>query len=92
MNPKKPKVFHRDFLGAHRYTTIGGTARPAGGVLRTAVVCLGQPRGDDTLPLRCARHTYPFVYFALVKALKRRASPSTKSFLSVRYCFGMPLW
>ena len=26
-------VFHRDFLGAHRYTTGGGTARPAGGVL-----------------------------------------------------------
>ena len=30
---EKPKVFHRDFLGAHRYTTGGGTARPAGGVL-----------------------------------------------------------
>ena len=27
------EVFHRDFLGAHRYTTGGGTARPAGGVL-----------------------------------------------------------
>ena len=92
MRTKKPKVFHRDFLGAHRYTTIGGTARPAGGVLRTAVVCRGQPRGDATLPLRCARHTYPYVYFALVKALKGRASPSTKSFLSVRYCSGMPLW
>lgn len=43
---EKPKVFHRDFLGAHRYTTRGGTARPAGGVLRTTVVCRGQPRGD----------------------------------------------
>ena len=30
------KVLHRDFLGAHRYTTIGGTARSAEGVLRTA--------------------------------------------------------
>ncbi|MBR4733579.1 MAG: hypothetical protein IK081_12515 [Lachnospiraceae bacterium] len=24
------KVRHRGFLGAHRYTTRGGTARPAG--------------------------------------------------------------
>ena len=23
---RMPKVFHRDFLGAHRYTTGGGTA------------------------------------------------------------------
>ena len=30
------KVFHRDFLGAHRYTTRGGTVRSAEGVLRTA--------------------------------------------------------
>ena len=80
---EKPKVFHRDFLGAHRYTTGGGTARPAGGVLRTAVVCRGQPRGDTTFPLRCFR-TYPYVYFALGKALKSRASPGTKSVLSVR--------
>ncbi len=83
------QVFHRDFLGAHRYTTRGGTARPAGGVLRTAVVCRGQPRGDTTFPLRCFR-TYPYVYFALGKALKSRASPGTKSVLSVRPCFGMP--
>lgn len=73
------KVFHRDFLGAHRYTTRGGTARPAGGVLRTAVVCHGQPKGEATLPLRCAGHTYPIVYFASDEALKSRASPSTKS-------------
>jgi len=78
---KMRKVFHRDFLGAHRYTTRGGTARPAGGVLRTAVVCHGQPRGEATLPLRCARHTYPIVYFASDEALKSRASPSTKSAL-----------
>ncbi len=39
MSPKKTaersetemSVLHRDFLGAHRYTTGGGTARPAGG-------------------------------------------------------------
>jgi hypothetical protein len=62
------QVFHRDFLGAHRYTTRGGTARPAGGVLRTAVVCRGQPRGDATLPLRCARHTYPVVLLLRPKA------------------------
>ena len=88
---EKPKVFHRDFLGAHRYTTGGGTARPAGGVLRTAVVCRGQPRGDTTFPLRCLR-TYPYVYFPLGKALKSRASPGEKSVLSVRPCCGMPLW
>ena len=46
---KLNKVFHRDFLGAHRYTTGGGTARSAEGVLRTAVVCRGQPRGDAAL-------------------------------------------
>ena len=86
---EKPKVFHRDFLGAHRYTTGGGTVRPAGGVLRTAVVCRGQPRGDTTFPLRCLR-TYPYVYFPLGKALKSRASPGEKSVLSVRPCFGMP--
>ena len=78
------QVFHRDFLGEHRYTTRGGIARPAGDVLRTAVVCLRQPRGDATLPLRCARHTYPIVYFASDEALKSRASPSTKSALSHR--------
>ena len=62
---KTDQVFHPDFLGAHRYTTGGGIVRPAGGILRTAVVCRGQPRGDATLPLRCAWHTYPYVYFAL---------------------------
>ncbi len=78
------QVFHRDFLGAHRYTTGGGIVRPAGGALRAAVVCRGQPRGDTTFPLRCAWHTYPYVYFALGEALKSRASPGTKSVLSVR--------
>jgi len=89
MKEKVHKILHRDFLGAHRYTTGGGIVRPAGGVLRTAVVCRGQPRGDTTFPLRCAWHTYPYVYFALGEALKSRASPGTKSVLSVRPCFGM---
>ena len=79
---KTDQVFHPDFLGAHRYTTArGGIVRPAGGVLRTAVVCRWQPRGDATLPLRCARHTYPLVYFVSDEALKSRASPDTKSAL-----------
>lgn len=70
--------FHRDILGAHRYTTIGGMCvlrRP----LHGAVVCRGQPKGEATLPLRCVIHTYPFVNFASADTLKDRASPSTKS-------------
>ena len=34
--PQTPNVRHRDFLGAHRYTTRGGTVRSAEGVLQTA--------------------------------------------------------
>ena len=80
MKAARHKVLHPDFLGAHRYTTArGGIVRPAGGVLRTAVVCLRQSKGEATLPLRCAGHTYPIVYFAAVEALKSRASPPTKS-------------
>ena len=63
---KMRKVFHRDFLGVHRYTTRGGTVCPAGGVLGTAVVCHGQPRGEATLSLRCARHTYPNCAMTLI--------------------------
>ena len=80
MKEKVHKILHRDFLGAHRYTTAsGGIVRPAGGVLRTAVACLRQSKGEATLPLRRAEHAYPFVYFVDGKALKCRASPSTKS-------------
>ena len=76
------KVLHREILGAHRYTTAsGGIVRPAGGVLRTAVACLRQSKGEATLPLRRARHAYPIVYFASDEALKSRASPPTKSAL-----------
>ena len=96
------QVFHRDFLGAHRYTTGGGTARSAEGglrfrsgrcktgihwmpcTLRTAVVCRGQPKGEATLPLRCARHTYPILYFAHDKALKSKVSLCTKYVLFIR--------
>ena len=87
---KTDQVFHPDFLGAHRYTTRGGTARPAGGVLRTAVVCHGQPRGEATLPLRRVRHAYPIVYFASDEALKSRASPSTKSAVVTHHHFSLP--
>ena len=55
MKAAKRKVLHPDFLGAHRYTTAsGGIVRPAGGVLRTAVACLRQSKGEATLPLRRA--------------------------------------
>ncbi len=78
-NPVAESVSHPDFLGAHRYTTGGGTARSAEGWLSAT-----QPRGDAALPLRCARHTYPYVYFALGKALKSRASPGTRFGILVR--------
>ena len=82
MKAARRKVLHPDFLGAHRYTTArGGIVRPAGGVLRTAVACLRQSKGEATLPLRCAGHTYPIVNFVSDEALKSRASPSTKSAL-----------
>ena len=85
MKAARRKVLHPDFLGAHRYTTArGGIVRPAGGVLRTAVACLRQSKGEATLPLRCAGHTYPIVNFVSDEALKSRASPSTKSALSHR--------
>ena len=75
---KPDTVFHRDFLGAHRYTTRGGTARPAGGVLRTALPA-PQSRGDAPLPLRCARHTYPDIDFASQKGRNPRPSFVSKS-------------
>ncbi len=67
-------VFHRDFLGAHRYTTFGGICAPCGAYLAAM-----QPRGGATLPLRRAGHAYPLVYFACGESLKSRASPPTKS-------------
>ena len=62
MKEKVHKILHRDFLGAHRYTTAsGGIVRPAGGVLRTAVACLRQSKGEATLPLRRVGHLLKFV-------------------------------
>jgi len=91
MKVARRKVLHPDFLGAHRYTTAsGGIVRPAGGVLRTAVACLQQSKGEATLPLRCAGHTYPIVNFASDEALKSRASPSTKSALPPHYNQHLP--
>ena len=52
------------FIGAHRYTTIGGMCALRG-PLRGADVCRGQPQGEKTFPLRYAGHTYPIVYFAI---------------------------
>ena len=69
------KTIHRDFLGAHRYTTRGGTCvlrRPLQGA---GCLTLSAIRGNNLSPsLR-----YPFMYFASVEALKSRASPYTKS-------------
>ena len=72
------RTIHRDFLGAHRYTTRGGMCvlrRPlqGAGCLTPSAI-----RGNNLSPsLR-----YPFMYFASVEALKSRASPSTKSDMS----------
>ena len=72
-------ILHRDFLGAHRYTTRGGIVRPAGGVLPTAVVCLRQPIGDVALPLRFTLFTNPFAHFVLGEDPQSRASPGPKT-------------
>ena len=58
------RVFRLFFIGAHRYTTIGGMCALRG-PLRGADVCRGQPQGEKTFPLRYAGHTYPIVYFAI---------------------------
>lgn len=67
--------FHRDFLGAHRYTTRGGTCvlrRPLHGAGCLSTVAI---RGNGFSPsLR-----YPFTYFAFDEGLKFRPSSSTKS-------------
>jgi hypothetical protein len=69
-------LLHRDFLGAHRYTTGGGMCAKfhfdgllrrgrrlrTGAVLQTAVACRGQAKGNATLSLRSASLHYPFVY------------------------------
>ncbi len=85
MKVERRKVVHRDFLGAHRYTPRGGTVRPAGGVLQTAVVCLRQPIGDVALPLRFASLPYPFAGFALGEDPQSGASPGA----SLPCCHGI---
>lgn len=68
-------LLHRDFLGAHRYTTRGSMCvlrRPlhGAGCLSSIVI-----RGNDLSPsLR-----YPFVYFAFVIGLKTRPITNAKS-------------
>ncbi len=69
------RLLHRDFLGAHRYTTRGSMCvlrRPlhGAGCLSSIVI-----RGNDLSPsLR-----YPFVYFAPSIGLKSRPIKATKS-------------
>ena len=68
------KTIHRDFLGAHRYTTRGGMCvlrRPlhGAGCLPSVII-----RGNNLSPsLR-----YPIMHFAFVEALRCRASTITK--------------
>lgn len=50
--PKTKNFSHRVFLGAHRYTTIGGTARPAdssGHPLRTCADATTEREGGAWL-------------------------------------------
>jgi hypothetical protein len=90
MREKMLKFSHRDLLGAHRYTTIGGTVRPAGGVLRTALPA-SQSKGERyTFPFSGLRPPTLFVYFASDEALKSRASPSTKSAVVTHHHFSLP--
>ena len=67
--------FHRDILGAHRYTTRGGMCvlrRPLHGAGCLSSIAI---RGNDLPPsLR-----YPFIYFAYDEGLKISPSSSTKS-------------
>jgi hypothetical protein len=53
------RTCHRDFLGAHRYTTRGGMC-VLRRLLQRAVVCQGQTKGETRLPLRFATLHYPF--------------------------------
>ena len=66
--------YHRDFLGAHRYTTGGGMCvlrRPLHGAGRLSPIVV---RGNYISPsLR-----YPLVHFASETGLKSRPVPSTK--------------
>jgi hypothetical protein len=92
-------LLHRDFLGAHRYTTGGGMCAKfhfdgllrrgrrlrTGAVLQTAVACREQAKGNATLSLRSASLHYPFVHFAFVVAPKDRATTTTKSADGVQF-------
>ena len=68
-------LLHRDFLGAHRYTTRGSMCvlrRPLHGAECLSSIVI---RGNDLSPsLR-----YPFVYFAFAIGLKTRPITSTKN-------------
>ena len=68
-------LLHRDFLGAHRYTTRGSMCvlrRPLHGAECLSSIAI---RGNNLSPsLR-----YPFMYFAFAIGLKNRPITSTKS-------------
>lgn len=73
--------FHRDFLGAHRYTTEGGMCALRGPLHGAGCLTLSAIRGNNLSPsLR-----YPFMYFAYDEGLKSRPSSSTKSFLKCNH-------
>ena len=70
--------FHRDFLGAHRYTTEGGMCALRGPLHGAGCLTVSAIRGNNLSPsLR-----YPFMYFASDEGLKSRPSSTTKSFLN----------
>ena len=61
---KMRKVFHRDFLGAHRYTIASdGIVRSAESVLRTALSAPQTKGGTYTSPFG-ACGTYPYCVLA----------------------------
>ena len=73
--------FHRDFLGAHRYTTEGGMCALRGPLHGAECLTVSAIRGNNLSPsLR-----YPFMYFASDEGLKSRPSSSTKSFLKCNH-------
>ena len=70
------KLLHRDFLGAHRYTTEGGMCALRGPLHGAGCLTVSAIRGNNLSP---SLH-YPFMYFASDEGLKSRPSSSTKFF------------
>ena len=92
MKSKGAKVgrsFSPNLFGAHRYTTRGGMCALRE-VLQTVVVCVPQPKGEITFPLRCKERTYPIVYFVARNIPKRRNILGYKVFRYNYDCIGQP--